>query len=86
MGQGLLIGAVSAGALLGSHIVLFHAGASGRLGRRMELRIAAILYLLGCTLNVASGTLLKHVGRLGWGALILGRLLFGVGVGFVMRK
>jgi len=85
MGQGLLVGAVSAGALLGSHIVLFHAGASSRLGRRLELRIAAILYLLGCTLNVASGTFLKHAGLIGWGALILGRLLFGVGVGFVMH-
>lgn len=80
--QGLLVGAVSFGALLGSHIVLFHLASI--LGRRMELRIAASLYFLGTLLNVLSGTLLQSLS-VGWMVLLLGRLLFGVGVGFVMH-
>lgn len=80
--QGLLIGAVSAGALLGSHVVLFNLG---QISRRRELQVAALLYGMGLALNVASGTILQFYKLGGW-ILVLGRLLFGMGVGFVMRK
>jgi len=82
--QGLFVGAVSAGALLGSHLVLFHLGSS-RISRRMELRVASLLYFTGALFNVLSGTALRHL-RWGSSVLILGRLLFGVGLGLVMRK
>ena len=80
--QGLMVAAVSLGALAGSHIVLFHL--ANFVGRRLELRIAAALYAFGTALNVLSGTILGG-GLFGWMTLVLGRLVFGVGVGFVMR-
>lgn len=80
--QGLLVGSVSAGALLGSHVVLFHLAAW--ISRRSELRVAALLYMLGSFLNVLSGTLCRFQ-VFGAYLLVLGRLVFGLGVGFVMH-
>jgi len=77
------VSAVSLGALLGSHLVLFYF-ASHIMGRRMELRIAAALYIIGTLINIASGTILSTLS-IGWYALVFGRLLFGVGVGFTMH-
>lgn len=82
LAQGLLVGAVSAGALAGSHIVLFHLASV--IGRRMELRIASALYVAGTLLNIASGTIWAECES-GWWALVVGRLIFGAGVGFVMH-
>jgi sugar porter (SP) family MFS transporter len=83
--QGLMIAAVSLGALTGSHLVLSQES-HWNLGRRMELRFAAALYLLGTSLNVASGqTALQYAGTAGWATLFLGRIIFGLGVGFVMH-
>jgi MFS family permease len=77
--QGLTIAAGSAGAFLGSYCVLLY----HTLSRRAELRIAACLYCVGNLLNVLAGTLLKEYG---WYFLLMGRLIFGFGVGLVMRK
>lgn len=74
--QGMLVSAVSLGALLGSHLVFL----SHSIGRRMELRVSATLYLVGNLCNVLSGTW--------WNSLIMlfvGRFIFGIGVGFTMH-
>lgn len=80
--QGLIVSALSLGALVGSHIVLFHLAKT--LGRRAELRITSVLYLVGTALNVTSGTLLRH-SSMGIYALIVGRFIYGIGVGFLMH-
>lgn len=80
--QGLFVSALSLGALLGSHLVLMYF--SHTMGRRTELRVCAVLYIVGTVLNVASGTVLKHAS-IGFYVLFLGRLTFGMGVGFVMH-
>jgi MFS family permease len=80
--QGLVVAAVSLGAMAGSHFSFCY---SERMGRRMELRIAAILYIVGTLSNVLSGTSLRYCSTMGLAALIAGRFVFGVGVGFVMR-
>lgn len=81
--QGLIVSGLSLGALIGSHIVLVFL--SKHVGRRMELRLSAIFYVLGAFLNVLSGTVLKE--HLIWGflSLFLGRVVYGIGVGFVMH-
>jgi sugar porter (SP) family MFS transporter len=80
--QGLFVSALSLGALLGSHLVLMYF--SHTMGRRTELRVCAVLYIVGTVLNVASGTVLKHAS-IGFTVLFLGRLTFGMGVGFIMH-
>jgi len=83
--KGLFIASMSLGALLGSHLVLFHGGAPF-LGRRLELRLAAVLYLLGSLFQMASGTsYLAHSHTWGWPALLTGRTLLGMGIGWVMH-
>jgi MFS family permease len=86
--QGLFVSALSLGALVGSHLVLMYL--SHIVGRRMEIRICSILYIFGTFLNVLSGTTLAETNNYWWGgvgfySLFLGRLLFGVGVGFIMH-
>lgn len=82
--QGLFVSAVSLGALVGSHIVLFHLVRI--IGRRAEIRISAVLYIVGTMLNVVSGTLLRNSTQVvGFSCLIFGRLLYGCGVGFTMH-
>lgn len=89
MKQGILVSALSLGALLGSHVVLVYLAKS--IGRRKEIRIAASLFIVGAMLNVMSGTIFAttQVGRFGLGigivTLISGRLLYGAGVGFIMH-
>ena len=88
--QGLVVSSQSLGALLGSHIVLVYLANS--VDRRKEIRIAAVLYIVGILCNIVAGTILNSsslylCGDTSWGlvALVLGRLLFGAGVGFVMH-
>ena len=88
--QGLLVSALALGALIGSHIVLVYL--SHTIGRRKEIRIAAMLYIIGALLNVMSGTFLglsNHWGTTtispGFVSLIVGRLFYGAGVGFIMH-
>jgi len=52
----------------------------------MELRLAAVLYILGTILNVVAGSIFRRCVAHGWMVLVLGRLVFGIGVGFVMRE
>lgn len=80
--QGLIVSALSLGGLVGSHIVLFHLAKV--IGRRAEIRVCAILYLVGTALNVASGTILSTTS-VGLYTLVLGRFVFGLGVGFIMH-
>ena len=87
--QGLLISSLALGALIGSHIVLVYLAET--IGRRREIRVAASLYIMGATLNIISGTLLAPTEVYGYGlsiglaVLLCGRLLTGVGVGFIMH-
>lgn len=79
--QGMVVSAVSLGALAGSHLVLVYL--SQTVSRRMELRIASLFYLTGILFNVASGSIFRSDGLL---VLVAGRFLFGMGVGCVMRE
>lgn len=81
--QGLLVSGRSLGALIGSHLVLMYF--SQKIGRRMELRLCAIFYVVGAFFNVMSGTFLKYFSTLGFLSLFLGRILYGIGVGFAMH-
>jgi len=81
--QGLIVSGLSLGALIGSHIVLMYL--SQHIGRRMELRLCAIFYVVGSFLNVMSGTVLKGFSTFGFLSLCVGRVLYGIGVGFVMH-
>jgi len=81
--QGLIVSGLSLGALIGSHIVLVFL--SKHVGRRMELRLCAVFYVIGAFFNVMSGTVLKECSNLGFLSLFLGRVLYGIGVGFVMH-
>ena len=81
--QGLIVSSLSLGALLGSHVLLVYL--AKRIGRRTELRLCAVFYILGSVSNVLSGTLLKGCSFLGFAALCFGRVLYGIGVGFVMH-
>ncbi len=80
--KGLIVSGRSLGALLGSHVVLIYL--SKNVGRRMELRLCASFYMFGAFLNVMSGTVLKE-SALGFLSLFLGRVIYGMGVGFVMH-
>lgn len=81
--QGLFVSAVSLGALIASHSLTLHQFKS--MGRRMELRLSASLYLIGTLINVVGSGILLRSSSQGFLALLLGRTLFGVGVGFVMH-
>ena len=81
--QGLIVSGMSLGAMIGSHIVLMYLSQS--VGRRMELRLCAIFYVVGAFFNVMSGTFLKDFSTLGFLSLFVGRVLYGVGVGFVQH-
>jgi MFS family permease len=87
--QGLVISSLALGALLGSHVVLIFL--SDSIGRRKEIRVAASLYIAGALLNIMSGSVLAYspVNDSGFGIgliiLLCGRLLTGVGVGFIMH-
>lgn len=80
--KGLIVSGRSLGALLGSHVVLIYL--SKHVGRRMELRLGGSFYMFGAFLNVMSGTVLKE-SALGFLSLFLGRVIYGMGVGFVMH-
>eukprot|EP00934_Nitzschia_sp_Nitz4_P002084 Nitzschia sp. Nitz4//scaffold16_size188269//20445//22369//NITZ4_001769-RA/size188269-augustus-gene-0.88-mRNA-1//-1//CDS//3329538449//2084//frame0 len=87
--QGWVVSTLALGALLGSHVVLVYLAKS--IGRRKEIRIAATLYVVGAMLNVMSGTILATSEKgwfgfsTGFVVLIVGRLLYGAGVGFIMH-
>lgn len=82
---GLFVSALSLGALIGSHIILMYL--SNIISRRTELRICSILYFVGILCNVSSGTIFSSSSSIidGFYILFLGRLIFGIGVGFIMH-
>jgi len=83
--QGLFVSSLSLGAFLGSYIV-YYCTKFGSISRRCEIRISVVLYLLGTVFNVASGTVFRNYSIIiGLTSLVLGRLLFGMGVGFIMH-
>ena len=78
--QGLITSGGVAGALIGAAIVFRVADA---IGRRRELILAALLYLAGAVLEVASG--FGTTEATGLALLLLGRLVYGAACGFAMH-
>ena len=78
--QGLITSGGVAGALIGAAIVFRIADA---IGRRRELILAALLYVAGAVLEVASGSGTSEAT--GLALLLLGRLVYGAGCGFAMH-
>ncbi len=80
--RGLFASSVVGGALLGTLVVLF--GAADALGRRRELLVGALLYLVGGLLEFVSG--FPSWGRRGGLVLALvSRWIYGCGIGFSMH-
>ena len=79
--QGLVTSGGVTGALIGAAIVFRVADA---IGRRRELILAALLYIAGAALEVASGSF-GTTEATGLALLLLGRLVYGAGCGFAMR-
>ena len=78
--QGLITSGGVAGALIGAAIVFRVADA---IGRRRELILAALLYVAGAVLEVASG--FGTTEATGLALLLLGRVVYGAGCGFAMH-
>jgi sugar porter (SP) family MFS transporter len=78
---GLVVSTPSAGALLGTTIVF---GIAETIGRRMELRVGGLLYLLGALMEFCT----VYVKGPSWVAvtfLVIARLIYGTGIGFAMH-
>ena len=71
---GLFVAAPSAGALIGSCIVFFIAE---RIGRLTELRIGSMFYIVGAILESITSSSLAII--------FMGRVLYGLGIGFSMH-
>jgi MFS transporter, SP family, solute carrier family 2 (myo-inositol transporter), member 13 len=85
MGQGIFLSSMSLGALIGSHTLLVYL--AHFISRRTEIRIALCLFFIGNIFNFSSGTILQRCPKwIGFSCLLLGRLLFGFGVGFVQHS
>jgi len=83
--QGLITSGGVGGALLGATIVFRVADA---LGRRRELLIGSWLYVFGAALEFLSGGvggLFQTSEAFGLALLVAGRIVYGVGCGFVMH-
>lgn len=80
--QGLIVAAVSAGALLGSAALFLF---PDRIGRRTELRIGATLYVVGAALELWASSSNTWSAGAGLTALLAGRLIYGTGVGVTMH-
>lgn len=84
----LLIGTIVAisavGAFCSSWIVF---QLNDLIGRRHELRVGAILYVIGASIAALSGTTLVNMigSTVAISLLIVGRLIFGFGIGFTMH-
>lgn len=83
--RGAVVSAVSVGALLGSFAVFVR---PDRIGRRTELLIGAGFYLLGAALESSAALLSSSSSSgasVGVAALLIGRVVYGVGVGVTMH-
>jgi len=79
---GLTVSAASLGAYLGSLRIF---SIADRIGRRAELRYAAALYFVGATTEVLAGFCLAINTSFSMTVLIVGRLLYGVGIACAMH-
>ena len=82
--QGLVTSGGVGGAFVGATIVF---KVADDLGRRRELLLGACLYVIGACLEFMGGGVGGYRSRAGdgLGLLVLGRFVYGVGCGFVMR-
>lgn len=80
--QGAITSAGVAGALLGSIIVFRVADA---IGRRREMQIASVLYMIGAVTEALSGLGKDWPSSVGITILLLGRAIYGVACGFAMH-
>lgn len=71
--SGLVVSLSLAGALIGSFGALLF---GDRLGRKRELLLASVLYIVGSITTSLSP---------GYDAVLLGRMLYGIGIGFAMH-
>mmetsp|Transcript_40795 Transcript_40795/g.93914 ORF Transcript_40795/g.93914 Transcript_40795/m.93914 type:complete len:523 (+) Transcript_40795:103-1671(+) len=79
--QGLIPSTDVAGALVGSIIVF---KVADQIGRRREMQIAAVLYLVGAIFEMVSSNSSWGAG-LGLTVLFAARFLYGIGCGFAMH-
>ena len=77
---GMVVAAPSFGALIGTSIVFVVAET---LGRRLELRAGGWLYIVGTLMAMAAARI--GIGGLALTALIVARIVYGTGIGFVMH-
>jgi sugar porter (SP) family MFS transporter len=80
--QGCIVSFASLGALMGSCAMF---GLADQLGRRRELRIGAILYLMGAAAQGVSSFLKASSWPWGLVVLLTGRLVYGLGIGISMH-
>ena len=79
--QGLIASTSTWGAAVGSLCCL---RLEAELGRRRELLVAGTLYFIGLTLEWLSGVS-SWSGELGISVLLIGRVLYGIAIGFAMH-
>jgi sugar porter (SP) family MFS transporter len=80
--QGIIVSAASAGALVGSSLMF---GIADKIGRKRELQVGAVLYLAGAALQTCAGLFSEWGTALGITVLLLGRLVYGLGIGISMH-
>jgi sugar porter (SP) family MFS transporter len=78
--QGVIVSAASFGALLGSTLV-FLGGLGDKFGRKRELQAGSLLYMTGALLESLS----IFDATQGLALLMMGRLIYGVGIGITMH-
>ena len=77
--QGTVVALASAGALISSGLLFWQ---QDSLGRRTELQLGALLYIVGATLEYAADSLADW---LGFAIFVLGRMIYGLGIGVSMH-
>jgi sugar porter (SP) family MFS transporter len=83
--QGTIVSAASVGALAGSTLMF---GIADKIGRKRELQAGALLYITGAALQFSAGLgPYSSTSSAGFGltVLLLGRLVYGVGMGISMH-
>lgn len=80
--RGMILSFASAGALLGSTLTY---AVADRIGRKTELQIGSFLYLLGASLQCWSGLSMSSSQSMAISILLIGRLIYGLGIGVTMH-
>jgi sugar porter (SP) family MFS transporter len=80
--RGTILSSGSAGALIGSSLAF---AIGDKIGRRRELQLGSLLYLLGALLEVWTAQSSSWGAVLGITVLILGRVVYGIGIGISMH-